>query len=128
MKKHAIAANATAGTLLSGALLLRLFPPGEYRFYPECPIFHFFHVYCPGCGATRALAALTHARFAEALHYNALIVFLLPVLLLYFAVAYRRATRDEEFRWPGIPASLVHAACVFAVVFGILRNMFPLFL
>jgi len=34
---------------------------------------------------------------AEALHYNALVVLLAPVLLAYFAIAYWKARRDEVF-------------------------------
>ena len=56
------------------AMVLLLFPPGQYGFYPVCPVYRYLHVLCPGCGATRALAALLHGRVGEALRLNWLIV------------------------------------------------------
>jgi hypothetical protein len=107
---------------LAGAMVLYLFPPEQYDFYPQCPVFRYLHVYCPGCGATRALAALLHGRIAEALHYNALVVLLVPILLAYFAVAYWKARGDEAFTWPRVPTMALTALLVMSVAFGILRN------
>jgi uncharacterized protein DUF2752 len=114
--------RAVACVALAGAVILFKFPPEQYDFYPQCPIFRYLHVYCPGCGATRALAALLHLRIAEALHYNALVVLLVPVLLGYFAAAYLRARRDEVFSWPRVPALGLTALLVLTVAFGVLRN------
>jgi hypothetical protein len=116
-KFHLVAAAA-----LAGAAILFVFPPERFHFYPQCPIFRYLHVYCPGCGATRALAALLHARIAEALHYNALVVLLAPVLLSYFAIAYWKAIRGEDFSWPRIPETALAAILVMCAAFGVLRN------
>lgn len=48
------------------ASLLLLFPPQRYTFYPQCPIYRYLHLKCPGCGTTRALAALLHGDIAPA--------------------------------------------------------------
>lgn len=124
MRSQAIIAHLAAGAILTGASVLRTFPPETSRFYPECPVFHFFHVLCPGCGATRALAALTHARLAEAFHYNGLIVILCPLLLAYFVAAYWRAMKRESFVWPTVPAPVVSSLCAIALLFCIVRNVF----
>jgi len=68
------------------------------------------------------LAALLHLRIAEALHYNALVVMLVPVLLAYFAVAYWKARREEVFTWPRVPALGLTALLVLTAAFGVLRN------
>ena len=102
--------------------MLYEFSPEKYKFYPRCPVFRYLHVYCPGCGATRAFAELLHARIGEALHYNALMVLLAPVLLAYFGVAYWKALRDEDFSWPRVPAMAVTALLVMSGAFGVLRN------
>ena len=107
---------------LAGAAILYKFPPEQYHFYPQCPIFRYLHVYCPGCGATRAVAALLHFRIADALHYNALVVLLVPVLMAYFAVAYWNTQRDEVFTWPRVPAMGLTALLVMSAAFGVLRN------
>src|SRR5467141_3420786 len=114
--------RAVACVALAGAAILYRFPPERYDFYPLCPVFRYLHVYCPGCGATRALAALLHARVAEALHYNALAVLLVPVLLAYFAVAYWKARRDEVFTWPRVPVMGLTTLLVMSAAFGVLRN------
>lgn len=107
---------------LAGASVLYTFPPERYGFYPQCPVFRYLRVYCPGCGATRALAALLHGRIAEALHYNALVVMLVPILLSYFAGAFWKARGDEVFTWPRVPAKALTALLVVSVAFGVLRN------
>lgn len=114
--------HAVAVASLAGAAVLYRFPPDQYHFYPRCPIFKYLHVYCPGCGATRAAAALLHFRIAEALHYNALVVSLVPVALVYFAAAYWKATRDEVFTWPRVPSVGLAALLVMSLAFGVARN------
>ena len=102
-------------------LLLFAFPPQQYSFYPECPLLRTLHVRCPGCGATRALAALLHGRLNEALHWNAFFVLLLPPGLAYAAVSYRRALTANVFRWPALPVPVGYALCGAAVAFALLR-------
>jgi Protein of unknown function (DUF2752) len=114
--------RAIACASLAGAVVLFRLPPEQYGFYPQCPVFRYLHVYCPGCGATRALAALLHGRIAEALHYNALVVLLVPMLAAYFAAAYGKARGDEVFTWPRVPAMALPALLVMSAAFGVLRN------
>ena len=114
--------HAVALAFLAGAGILYVFPPEQYHFYPQCPIFRYLHLYCPGCGATRAVAALLHLRVTEALHYNALVVLVAPLLIAYFAVAYWKAGKSEVFTWPRIPAMGLTALLVMSVAFGVLRN------
>src|SRR5260370_7222602 len=99
--------RAVAYASLAGAAILYWFPPEQYDFYPQCPIFRYLHVYCPGCGATRALAALLHLRIAEALHYNSLVVMLAPVLLPYFRVSSWKSQRHDIFICPRLPPLLL---------------------
>lgn len=37
---------------------------------PECIVLKTTGLYCPGCGATRAVISLVHGRFIMALRYN----------------------------------------------------------
>ena len=85
---------AAAGTL---AALLRFFPPGQYPIYPICLWRAVTGWRCPGCGTTRALAALLAGQWPEALHYNALAAALAPAAALLAAVHFYHAMRYN--RW-----------------------------
>jgi hypothetical protein len=78
-------AAAPWGGIAALAALLRRFPPDRYNVYPRCPIYTYLQLQCPGCGTTRALAALLHGHIAEALRFNPLTTLLLPIALLYTA-------------------------------------------
>ena len=116
-----------AGALLAAAFLacaaLLIYPPTQTSFYPACPIHQYLGIDCPGCGATRALAALLHGHLREALRLNALFVLLLPSALAGAAESLRRALRPGRFRWPQPPAPAIYATVVAAVIFTIARNL-----
>jgi hypothetical protein len=105
------------------AMVLLLFPPGQYGFYPVCPVYRYLHVLCPGCGATRALAALLHGQVGEALRLNWLIVISLPVWGGYAAAGYRRWVRGNGFGWPRVPSVAIYGALTVTAIFVLARNL-----
>ena len=105
------------------AMVLLLYPPGQYGFYPVCPVYRYLHVFCPGCGATRALAALLHGQVGEALRLNWLIVISLPVCGGYAAAGYRRWARGDGFGWPRVSAAAIYGALTVTAIFGVARNL-----
>lgn len=115
-------AHAAAVGLVGATAVLYRFPPDAYHFYPECPVFRYLHMYCPGCGATRALAALLHGRLMEALHYNAFVVLLLPPVLYVLLKTYARALRGESFAWPEISPAGINLVLLAGFLFALLRN------
>ncbi|MGC2618203.1 MAG: DUF2752 domain-containing protein [Acidobacteriaceae bacterium] len=117
------AAHLSAAAFAAAAWILWRFPPASSGFYPRCLINETFHIDCPGCGGTRAVAALLHGRLAEALHFNPLVVILLPFILAFFGVAWFRAIRGSEFRWPVVPEIYLKATLVAALAFTVMRNL-----
>jgi hypothetical protein len=115
-------ANGMAAAVLAGLAVLYRYPPELYHFYPQCPVFRYLHMYCPGCGATRALAALLHGRLAEALHYNAYAVLLFPVMCYVLVSMYVRVLRNETFAWPEISPAALKMLLLAGVLFAIFRN------
>jgi hypothetical protein len=115
------AAPPTIITLV--ATILLLFSPENYNFYPHCPIREYLHLQCPGCGATRALAALLHGHLAEAMHLNALVTLLLPFGATYGILCYYRFLFDKPQRWPQPPPAAIYSTLAIAVVFTFLRNL-----
>jgi hypothetical protein len=113
-----------AHALLAAALLLcALLAILPASFFPPCPIHQFLGIDCPGCGATRALAALLHAHLRAALQLNALFVLLLPFALAGAFESYRRAIRPGPFRWPQPTAPALYATLAAAALFTIVRNV-----
>ena len=112
--------GAAATGLLALAALFR-FPPEQYPFYPPCPFHQLTGLLCPGCGATRALAALLHGHLHEAWHWNALFVTLLPLALGYVAVALRRDARGRE--WPSPTPALICLLLGTVILFTVARNV-----
>jgi Protein of unknown function (DUF2752) len=118
-------ANSIAGAGLAGAALLYRYSPQEYSFYPRCPFYALTHHYCPGCGATRALAELLHGHAAAALHCNAAVTLLMPVLLWYFGRMYWTAVRENGLQWPQVPEWSWRAALAFVLIFAVVRDVAP---
>jgi Protein of unknown function (DUF2752) len=116
-------ANFAASALVAATFVLVRFPPTKASFYPHCPVFFWLHLYCPGCGGTRALAALLHGRLVEALHWNAMVVVSLPFAAAFFAMAYRRAVRAGSFSWPLIPDRLLTCYLIATGIFTVVRNL-----
>jgi len=117
-------AAAPASALLAAITILLRFPPEQYSFYPQCPVHHYLHILCPGCGTTRALAAVLHGNFAEAVRINALTTLLTLVALLIYGVAgYRRILARKPLRLPQPPPAAIYATLAATAFFTIARNL-----
>ena len=71
--------------LLVVLLLLQFDPNRAGNPLPPCPFHWLTGLYCPGCGATRALHALLHGNLQKALSMNPVFVLALPIVALLFA-------------------------------------------
>ncbi len=108
---------------MGAATGLFCFPPERYSFWPQCPFHQLTGLRCPGCGATRALAALLHGHLRGALHFNALVILLLPVAGFYGLTVCLRALRGHPHPWPRIAPQQVGALLAVAAAFAVLRNL-----
>jgi hypothetical protein len=111
--------------IASAAILLRRFPPTQYSFFPRCPVHDLLGLQCPGCGATRAIAAALRGHFAEALHFNALATLLLPCAVAYGILCYTRLLQRKPLRWPQPPPTIIYTALTLAAIFSVIRNLPP---
>jgi hypothetical protein len=91
----------------------------------ECPVHQLFHIWCPSCGATRALTALMHGDILLALRQNAVVIAAIIVLLaLYIELVLRVFGKNVRF-------PLIHNPKFYFVmlalwlVYAVARNFIP---
>lgn len=90
---------------------------------PPCPTYTIFGIYCPGCGASRMLYSLVHLDFPSALHYNALGVAVVALLLASFVMWTASRVRGtpmprwDRYRWAP------HIALGVIAVWFVVRNL-----
>ena len=90
-----------------------------------CPSLTLLHIYCPGCGSTRAAAALLHGDILLALRQNPVIPVGQLLLLLYY-LEYALSVWGVHFRIPLLHNKYFIAA-LFALwlIFAVVRNFVP---
>ncbi len=84
-------------------------------FPPPCIFRKATGIYCPGCGSTRALRALSQGDFLAALRYNPLTIAVL------FALPFLLVLRRPKFR--AVYYRFAVVVCAVVIVFFILRNI-----
>jgi hypothetical protein len=114
-----------APVFTAGAALLAL--PGLYLIDPNtthvpvCPLHAATGLWCPLCGATRAVHALLHGELGTALHDNLFLVAVLPLTLLaWWRWAGRGTAGDQR---PLLPRPVFRAVLALAIGFAVLRNL-----
>lgn len=98
--------------VVAAGFVLFLFNPADTVLFPPCPFHWATGLYCPGCGASRAVHLLLHGRLIAAFNMNPLLVLSLP-----FLAALLLRPRWAYLTWvPWFAAAML-------VAFGILRNL-----
>jgi hypothetical protein len=109
-----------AGGSFAALAVVYAFPPAEHAFYPRCPFYAVTHLLCPGCGGTRALYEMLHLNLPGALHYNALVTVLAPLVLVWLGWCCYQVLRYDRFPpipWPRtIALGLGSVMVLFAVI------------
>ena len=92
--------------------LLLAYYPAHYRYFPQCPFYELTHLYCPGCGGTRALFYLLHGNIVGVFRNNAM--FIPTLCFVGFLIWRRRHVLYPPILWGYI---------ILLVAFWILRNI-----
>lgn len=91
----------------------------------QCPFLSIFHVYCAGCGATRAATALLHGDILLSLRQNAVIIAAIILALMWYIELVLRVF-GKNVRFP-----LIHNAKFYYILlavwlaYAVLRNFIP---
>lgn len=114
-------AAATAGT--AAATVLFRYDPAKFGFYPRCLLFVYTGIYCPGCGALRAMHQLVHGNLLGALDYNPLLVLASPFLVYWVLAHALRLTTGRGLPIPYVPGRVGWAIAGTVISFMVLRNL-----
>jgi len=112
-----------AACLALALLVLRQFEPRGQFFYPQCWMYRFTGILCPGCGGLRAVHALLNGNLADAWRLNPLVVALVPV-----AGWVTLSTGLHQWRGIHLPNPFGHRYAIAVMIglliaFGIGRNL-----
>lgn len=89
-----------------------------------CTFHAFTGLYCPGCGAGRALFSLVHGDFGAALRYNAFFLLAFPLVAYYLAKQYIRFVfHRDPLPFFHVTLSTYNRVMLAIVAFWILRNI-----
>lgn len=98
---------------------------GKYIHIP-CVFHEFTGLLCPGCGMTRAFIAISNGNFLQAIYYNFLIIFLIPIFSIYaFYNVYSFFQHRKFVSFSSVyPRNLTIFFLIFCLMYGIVRNFF----
>ena len=91
--------------------------------YIPCPIYSVTHKYCPGCGITRMCVALIHLDFEAAFNSNCLLLFLLPIILVYGIAGAIYYVKNGKWFDSILDKIAVFIVFFIVMAFWIMRNM-----
>jgi hypothetical protein len=105
------------------ATVLKYYPPQEYAFYPNCPIYQWLGVQCPGCGITRAFVELMSGHFQKAAQLNVLVFLALPAAAAFACLQGYYVLRWNRWLPMRFPPSWIVAANATVLIFGLARAL-----
>ncbi len=82
--------------VVAALIALYAFDPARYVFMPKCPLKLLTGLSCPGCGFQRALHALLHGNFREAVGYNLFLVYAAPYAAAFPVTSYLLRGRAKQ--------------------------------
>ncbi len=109
------------------AALLYLFLFSRFGIGVPCMFHRLTGLSCPGCGGTRAMAALLMGQWKQALQYNPLILLYLAYGAWFFLSASVRYVRGDEDPLFFGPAFIHIVMLAIVLIFGGARILIPLF-
>jgi hypothetical protein len=107
----------------AGLIFLYSVPPFDSPYYPPCVLFSTTGWLCPGCGTARCLHSLLHGRLLQALAYNGLVLFLLPIFLIEGGRITYTSLWQKEAPTVRYPTFLLKGLVVAVVAYWVLRNL-----
>lgn len=121
LTRKALIAALLAAALPALAAVYYFVDPASSVWVPKCPFRLLTGLDCPACGTQRALHAVLHGAWAEAMACNPFLVISLPYLALVVFTTLRRPGGKSALRYVQHPVTVrIYLAAI--VAWWILRN------
>ncbi len=99
----------------------------SYYGLAKCLTVKYFHMYCPGCGGTRALSALLRLDFLSMLKYNPILPMAIIVYLYYNIRAFIEIKRNNETYFQKNRFKLITVVIAIGFIYFMARNILLLY-
>lgn len=93
------------------------------QFFFPCSMKTFLHLYCPGCGGTRAVASLLHFHFIQSLQSNPLVLFMTGITGYYWTKALYMLIKNKGEAHYRINTGPFWAFLAIMIIFFVVRNI-----
>ena len=113
----------TAIGAVSAFITVRQIDPSGSNIFPVCPFHAMTGLNCPGCGATRGMHALLNGDVLTALHFNAMLIVFVPLMIYGIAALVLFGIRGRGLPVPRFATQGTWAFLVLMIAFGVLRNL-----
>jgi hypothetical protein len=111
-----------AAAALVGAGYVAAVDPNVAGHYPTCPFLAITGLYCPGCGALRAVHALAHGDLVTAMARNPFAVVAVGYFVVTWVLWLDRTVTRRPRRWLA-PPWVLYSVLGAILLFWVLRNV-----
>lgn len=116
-------ALASAATALSAFIAVRQIDPSGSNIFPVCPFHAMTGLNCPGCGATRGMHWLLNGDVLTALHFNAMLVVFVPLMIYGIVSLVLLGIRGKGLPAPRLAPQGIWIFLILMLAFGVFRNL-----
>lgn len=111
--------SALAGLAYAYILTAQSIP----RLFLPCGMKVYFHLYCPGCGGTRAVEHLMHFQFVQSFLSNPLVLIMAAMAAYYWGKALYMLIKNKGDAHYRINTAPIWAFLAVMIIFFVIRNI-----
>lgn len=110
----------TIAILCLGIFLYILY---DFHIIIPCAFKTLTHLNCPSCGVSRMCVSISHGDIKSAFYYNQVLIFLTPLIALYYIFYQIRYIRTGQRKISKLENNTMILIIVVLVIYGIVRNL-----
>ena len=122
-RRKAIKIAVIAVIVIAAILVYFSYNPSTSKFFPRCIVYTITGFRCPGCGSQRVIHSLLHGDIRAAWGYNAFMVCILPVFIVYLLNDYTKLIPAKVSKILTHRITLL-VLLIVVILWFVLRNIF----